>query len=73
MITLVTVGDLSKALEKLGGLPMKIRCSAGMWTATIEWGYPDYTSDSAVGQSPSMMHAIAECLAKYEKAVGVMS
>lgn len=63
---IVTVGDLAEALQEIGGLPLSVRYMGGEWVAMIEWSYPDYSTDSAVGRGPSMLHAVSACLAAYE-------
>jgi hypothetical protein len=70
MISIVTMGDLAEALAEIDGLPMKIRCSGGQWTATIEWAYPDYSTSSSVGHGRSMVAAVSACLAGYHEKNG---
>jgi hypothetical protein len=69
MRAIETMGDLESYLLEIG-LPISIRYngfSSQEWEATIEWSYPDYTPGNAIGRGPTMLAAVVDCLAAYER------
>jgi hypothetical protein len=69
MRAIETMGDLEACLLEIG-LPISIRYngfSSKEWEAKIEWSYQDYTTATAIGRAPTMLAAVVNCLAAYER------